>query len=134
MPTVQDWVPVSVSKADVLDVSNGRITIRWVLAGNDLPDWTRLFEPYGTRRGSGAYVLSGGNPRVTDTQAITWTVPEEDIEDADSYVKQSVDWTNRQFEGLLSAEGLKAQYERVLAERKDTLQKSAQAQVDDLNA
>lgn len=104
MPTPQHWVPVIVSKANVVSVSNGLVTVSWDLEGGASVEWIDQFQPYGTRRGSGAYVVTPSDPKIHSDRRITWTVPEGDVGDADAFVKQSVKWTNQQYEGFVESE------------------------------
>ena len=53
------------------------------------------FRPSGSREGSTEFVMASGDPRVDMTEIVTWQGPEGDIDGADSFVKSSVEATNR---------------------------------------
>ena len=94
MIDTKSWVPVTVARATVIDANEGFATVRWTLIGGTTEDWIARFRGYGTRKGSGEYVLTSSEPAIALDLSITWNVPYVDIEDAESYVKQSVEATN----------------------------------------
>lgn len=131
--TDQDWIPVMVSKANVVSVSNGLVTVIWDLEGGVSGEWIARFHPYGTRRGSGAYVVTPTDPKVDSDRRITWTVPEGDVGDADSFVKQSVKWTNQQYEGFVESERQSAMLKEEIDQEEQTNSEDVRQRLDELN-
>lgn len=131
--TDQDWIPVMVSQANVVSVSNGLVTVSWDLEGGVSGEWIARFHPYGTRRGSSAYVVTGSDPKVNADRRITWTVPEGDVGDADLFVKQSVKWTNQQYEGYVQSERQSALREEESAREEQSKLEDEHERLDELN-
>lgn len=129
----ETWVPVKVAKATVLHVEAGRATIRWSLEGGANHEWIVTFIPEGTRRGSGAYILGGPDPVIDSNGLISWEVPEGDVEDADSFVKQSVEATNKRFLVKLDAERQRIRREQESVQRTAATAEELQKKLDDLN-
>jgi hypothetical protein len=122
-----------VSKAKVVSVLKGLVTVSWDLEGGVSREWIARFRPYGTRRGSGAYVISGSDPKADSDRRITWTVPEGDVDDADSFVKQSVKWTNEQYEGFVESERQSDLRNKESAREEPSEPEDAQNRLDGLN-
>lgn len=96
MAELDEWVSVSIDDRKVIDLANGRVTIHWILAGDATDEWSNLFTPMGNKTGSGEFVLSSIEPEAR-AGFIAWTVPEADIESANSYVSESVEHTNNRY-------------------------------------
>jgi hypothetical protein len=132
MTEASEWVPVSMEARKARELKGGQVTVHWNLAGGSTGEWLRIFTPIGTKSGSGVFVMSRSEPEA-HSGYIAWTVPQEDIESAHNYVKQSVQETNNRYQQYLMKKEQTAAAEEskeaLLAEQLATLQR----QLDSFN-
>jgi hypothetical protein len=127
MTVEEEWTPVSISDRRVVDLSDGLATVHWMLGGDWNCEWAQNFTPTGTQNRSGGFLLAPLEPGATNSRFIMWTIPSEDIESADAYVKQSVEATNANYKALLvknaQADAAEQEREKTRSEQMEVLQR-----------
>lgn len=123
----ESWKPITVSGATVVELDY----LKWTLSAIPDSEWISCFT-HATgieRRGSGAYVLSGGDPLIHGYE-VEWRVPSDDHVDANRHVSERVDHANSAYRSVLARRANKDASEAQAARNRQAAIDEAQRLLD----